>query len=130
MVVYRQAAKYVQWVLTDGSWFLFLSILEGGEKEELVLTPAQMTTNLSIHLRAAGMEYRRYAMHSFQVGEAASHNVEGTAMNVLVEYVGWKPATVARRYVGATASVAAAGGKLSRKTAFESSHGRGAAKNF
>ena len=39
-------------------------------------------------------------------------------MDVLMEYVGWKSATVARRYVGVTASAAAAGTKRSRETAF------------
>ena len=47
-----------------------------------------------------------------------SHNMDGTDMDVLMEYVGWKLAAVARRYVGVTASVAAAGVKRSRETAF------------
>ena len=55
-----------------------------------------MTTSLQAHLQAAGMEYKRYTMHSFRVGGAASHNMDGTAMNVLMEYVGWKSAAVAR----------------------------------
>ncbi|CAM9376086.1 unnamed protein product, partial [Laminaria digitata] len=70
------------------------------------------------HLRAAGMEGKRYTMHSFRVGGAASHNMDGTAMDVLMEYVGWKSATTARRYVGVTASAAVAGAKRSRETAF------------
>ena len=64
------------------------------------------------------MEYKRYTMHSFRVGGAASHSMDGTAMEVLMEYVGWKSAAVARRYVGVTASAAAAGVKRSRETAF------------
>ena len=64
------------------------------------------------------MEYNRYTMHSFRVGGAASHNIDGTAMDFLMEYVGWKSAAVARRYVGVTASAAAAGVKRSRETAF------------
>ena len=63
-----------------------------------------MTTNLHTHLRAAGMEDKRYTIHSFRVGAAASFNMEVTAMDVLMEYVGWKSATVTRRYVGVTAS--------------------------
>ena len=85
---------------------------------ELALTPAQMTTNLQSHLRAAGMDDKRYMMHSFRVAGAASHNIDGTTMYVMMQYVGWKSATVARRYVGATASVAVAGVKRSRETAF------------
>ena len=44
---------------------------------------AQMTTNLQTHLRAAGMEDKLYTMH-FRVGEAASRNMDGTAMDVLM----------------------------------------------
>ena len=58
-----------------------------------------MTSNLQIHLRAAGMDDKRYAMHSFRVEGAATHNMDGTAIGVRTEYVGWKPAPVARRYV-------------------------------
>ena len=47
----------------------------------------------------------------------SSYNMDGTAMDVLMEYVGWKSPTVARRYVRVTASAAAAGVKRSRETA-------------
>ena len=56
VVDYRQAAEYMQWTLAEGSGFLFTSVLEGGEKGELALTRAQMTTNLPIHLREVSME--------------------------------------------------------------------------
>ena len=82
------------------------------------MAAVQMTTSLQAHLRAAGMEHKPYTMHSFRVGGAASHNIDGTAMDFLMEYVGWKSAAVARRYVGVTASAAAAGVKRSRETAF------------
>ena len=118
MVEYQQAAESMQWSLARGSGFLFPSVLEGGEKGYVALTAVQMTTSLQAHLRAAGMEYKRYTMHSFRVGGAASHNMDGTAMEVLMEYVGWKSAAVARRYVGVTASAAAAGVKRYRETAF------------
>jgi len=118
MVEYQQAAESMQWSLAKGSGLLFPSVLEGGEKGGVALTAVQMTTSLQAHLRAAGMEYKRYTMHSFRVGGAASHKMDGTAMGVLIEYVGWKSAVVARRYVGATASAAAAGVKRSRETAF------------
>ena len=91
MVEYQQAAESMQWSLADGSGFLFPSGLEGGEKGELAPTPAQMTTNLQTHLWAAGMEDKRYTMHPLRVGGAASHNMDGTAMDVLMEYVGGSP---------------------------------------
>ncbi|CAM9635092.1 unnamed protein product [Laminaria digitata] len=118
MVEYQQAAESLQWSLAEGSGFLFPSVVESGEKGDLALTPAQMTTNLQTHLRAAGMEGKRYTIHSFRVGGAASHNMDGTAMDVLMKYVGRKSATTARRYVGVTASAAVAGAKCSRETAF------------
>ena len=118
MVEYQQAAESMQWSLAKGSGFLFPSVLEGEEKGDVAPTAVQMTTSLQAHWRAAGMEYKWYTMHSFRVGGAASHNMDGTAIDVLMEYVGWKSAAVARRYVGETASAAAAGVKRSRETAF------------
>ena len=112
----------MKWVLAEGSRLPFPSVLEGGKKGELALTPAQMTTNLTTnlqtHLWAAGMEDKWYTMHSFRVGGATSRNMDGAVMDVLMEYVGWKSGTVARRYVGVTASAATAGMKRSREKAF------------
>ena len=87
MVEYRQASESMQWSLAKGSGFLFPSILKGGEKGEMAFTLAQMT-NCQTHLRAACIEDKRYTMHSFRVGGAASHSMDGTAMGVLMEYVG------------------------------------------
>lgn len=45
--------------------------------------------------------------------------MDGTALDVLVEYIGWKSTSVARRYVGQTASAVRPGAnKRSRDTAF------------
>ena len=44
--------------------------------------------------------------------------MDGTARDVMVEYVGWTSVKVARRYVGITASAAATGVKRSRETVF------------
>ena len=118
MVEYQQAAESRQWSLAEGSGLLFPSVLEGGEKGDVALTAVQMTTSLRTHLRAAGMANKRYTMHSFRVGGAASHHMDGTALDVLMEYVGWKFASVVCRYVGVTAAAAAAGAKHSRETAF------------
>ena len=43
VVEYQQAAESMQWSLAEGSRFPFPSVLEGGKKGELALTPAQMT---------------------------------------------------------------------------------------
>ena len=93
-------------------------MIEGGETEELASTPAKMTANLQTHLRAAVMEDKRYTMLSFRVEEVASRNMDLTAMGVLKEYVGRNCTSLARRYVGVTASAAAAGVKRSHEKAF------------
>ena len=78
-----------------------------------------MITNLQTHLREAGMEDKRHTMHYFRVGRAASHNMDGTTMDPVVEYVGWSPEpSHAEAYSRGTASAAAAGVKRSRETAF------------
>ena len=77
-----------------------------------------MTANLQTHLRAAVMEDKRYTMLSFRVEEVASRNMDLTAMGVLKEYVGRNCTSLARRYVGVTASAAAAGVKRSLEKAF------------
>ena len=88
-------------------------------KGNLALTPAQVTANLRAHLRAAGMKDKRYTLHFFRVGGAASHHMVGATMDVLMEYVGWKSAAVAGRYAGATASASGSrGAKRSRDAAF------------
>ncbi|CAM9837951.1 unnamed protein product, partial [Laminaria digitata] len=93
-----------QWSLAAGSGFLFSSVLEGGAKGDLALTPAQRTTNPQTRLREAGREDKWYTTNSPQVGGAASHDIDDTAMDVLAEYV------------RVTASAAAAGGKRYRET--------------
>ena len=82
------------------------------------LTAVQMTTSLQTHLRAVAMANKRYTMHSFRVGGTARHHIDVTAIDVLMGYVGWKSASVARRYVGVTASAAVAGVKRPHEAAF------------
>ena len=47
--------------------------------------------HLSTHLRAAGMEDKRDAMHSFRVGGAANHTMDATAMDALMNTWGGSP---------------------------------------
>lgn len=102
----------MQWSLARGSEVLFPSAQNGGREGELAMTPTQKTTNLQVH-RAAGMEDKRYTIHSFRTRRAASHNMDGTAMDVLMKYVRRKSANLPRRHVAVTASAAAAGMKRS-----------------
>ena len=71
--------------------FLFTGVLEGTEKGNRALMPAQMTHHLPTHLRAAGMEDQRDAMRSFRVGGAASHIMDATAMDVFMNTWGGSP---------------------------------------
>ena len=121
MIEYRQAAVPMQSALAEGSGFLFRSVLGSGAKGNLAMTPAQITVNLQTHyLRKTDMEDKRYTLRSFRVGGSASHHIDGTAVNVLTEYVGWRSSAVASKYyVGVTASTAASGStKCFRDTAF------------
>lgn len=73
----------MQWALAEGVRVPVAERFRGGEKGELALMPAQAITNLPTHLRAGGMEDKRYTMHFFRAGEAAaSHNMDGTTMGV------------------------------------------------
>ena len=54
--------------------------------------PAQMT-NLQTQLRVSRMEDKRYTMHSIRVGGVTSHGMDGTAMDVLMEYVSSRETT-------------------------------------
>lgn len=47
--------------------------------------------------RRSSIEDKRYKAHSFLVEGAASHSMDGRAMDVVMEYVGWRSATVARQ---------------------------------
>ena len=76
-----------------------------------------MTTDLQTHLREASMKDKGHKIHSFRVGTAASYNMDGTAMDPLMEDVRSKSSTVARRYVRPTASAAAVGVTRSREMA-------------
>lgn len=47
-------------------------------------------------------------MHSFRVGGAVSQTLAGTAVDALMELVGWKTRGIAQRYVGARPSTVGA----------------------
>ena len=106
-----RATEPMQPSLAKGSWFLLPRALEGVLNQELASMSGQMTANLQAHWQAANMEDKRYTMHSLRVGGAASHSMDGTAMDVLMEQGGCKFApSFARRYVGVTASAGCSGG--------------------
>lgn len=59
------------------------------------------------------MEDKRYTMHSFRVGAAASHSMDGAAMgDALMTYAGWKFSAGAHRYVGMTGTRGRGGSKV------------------
>lgn len=68
-----------------------------------------MVLALQSNVAAAGLtEGRNYTMHSFRVGGAVSQTLAGTAVDALMEVVGWKTRGVAQRYVGPHPSVSGA----------------------
>lgn len=67
-----------------GSEFLFPVVQEGGEKANVAISLAQMTSNFPTYLQAASMEDTRDTMHSFRGGRMASHNMDDTAVAVLM----------------------------------------------
>ena len=118
VVEYQQAAESMKWVLAEGSRLPFPSVLEGGKKGELALTPAQVTTNLQTHLRAAGVECNRYTMQAFRVGRSASDNMDGWHGHGYFDGVrGVDTRNCNTQICRVTASAASAEMKRSRETA-------------
>ena len=55
----------------------------------MALTPVRMTTNLQIHLRAAGTgDMKRYIRALFWLGGAASHKMDRTDVGIFMGCVG------------------------------------------
>lgn len=75
--------------LEKGAGFLFPTVKNDGTRGALAMTPAQTTTNLQAYLREAGMVDQRYTLHSFRVEGPASHNMDGTAIDALMEAPLW-----------------------------------------
>lgn len=67
----------------------------------------ETTTSVDTH-SFVGAWHGRYAVHD-RVRGAASRNMDGTTMDIRMEYMGWKSATVSCSYVGVTARAAATG---------------------
>ena len=54
----------MKWELVAGSCLLFPSVPESGDRGNFAYTQLQMTCNLQTHQRAAGVEAKRYTLHS------------------------------------------------------------------
>ena len=68
---------------------MFKSGTEYANMIYVALTPAQMTTNLQIHLRAAGTEdMKQYTVRSFGWEGRGAIKMDRTAMGIFMEYVG------------------------------------------
>lgn len=63
------------------------------------------------------MEDNRYTLHSVRKGAENIHLMDGTVMDVLMEYVGWRSAAIDGGYVGVLAYAATSRGALSAHAA-------------
>ena len=55
-----------------------VGVLESKDKGNLAMIRARITSNLQTYLRAPRMEDKRDRLHSFRVGGAASHHIDGS----------------------------------------------------
>ena len=99
---------------------MFPSVIESGNVIYEALTPAQTTTNLQIHLGAAGTEdTNRYTVRS--PGWEGQRAIRWTVRPWTFQWGTWgdnpQPSHT-QRHIGLTASAAVAGVKRSRQTAF------------
>ena len=99
------------WDLTAGN--LFPVVTAGGDRGNLPLPAARMTTALQAHLRAAGLP-SHFTMRSFRVGGSLSKSLAGTAVDEIMEIGGWKTESVAKCYIEATSSGKVLGSRRTR----------------
>ena len=69
----------------------------------LSLSAARMTANLHIYLRMADLP-NHFTMHSFRVEASLSKSLAGMAVDESMPIGGSKTESVAKSYIGATAS--------------------------
>ena len=81
VTAYISAAQRMGWDLTAGH--LFPVVTAGGDRGNLPLPAARMTTALQAHLRAAGLP-SHFTMHSFRVGGSLSKSLAGTAVDEIM----------------------------------------------
>ena len=85
--------------------YMFPMVEADGSKSSSPWSPDKMSAALQSNMSRAGLaEGRNYSMHSFRVGGAVSQTLAGTAIDALMDFVGWKSRGVAQRYVGARMS--------------------------
>ena len=117
VTAYISAAQRMGWDLNAGH--LFPVVTAGGDRGNLQLPAARMTTALQAHLRAAGLP-SHFTMHSFRVGGFLSKSLAGTAVDEIMQIGGWKTETVAKYYIRATSSEKELGSKRTRDQSYAS----------
>ena len=117
MTAYISAAQRMGWDLTAGH--LFPVVTAGGDRGNLPLPAARVTTALQAHLRAAGLP-SHFTMHSFCVGGSLSKSLAGTTVDEIMQISGWKTESVAKYYIGATSGGKVHGSKRKRGQSYAS----------
>ena len=105
------AAQRIGWDLSTGHLFP-VATAEGG-RGHLSLSAARMTVNRQSYLRMADLP-KHFTMHSFRGGGSLSKSLAGTAVDEIMKIGGWKTASVAKYYIGATSSGRVRGSKKKR----------------
>ena len=85
VMAYISAAHRMGWDLTIGH--LFPEVTVGGDRGNLPLPAARMTTAFPAHLRAAGLP-SHFTMHSLRVGGSLSKSLAGTAVDEIMDIGG------------------------------------------
>lgn len=94
----------VGWAPREG--YLVPQVGSDGSKGRSPWLAQDMSTTLRKFMSKAGLaEGRDYSMHSFRVGGAVSQTLACTAIDALMNSVGWKTRGIAQRYVGPQPSV-------------------------
>ena len=117
VTAYISAAQRMGWDLNAGH--LFPVVTAGGDRGNLPLPPTRMTTALQAHLRAAGLT-DHFTMHSLRVAGSLSKSLAGTAVDEIMQIGGWKTASVAKYYIGATSSEKVLGSNRTRGQSYAS----------
>ena len=114
MQEYFIVTKSVGWNMREG--YLFPEVNADASRGSVQWPAARMTATLQAHIRAGRLQDAggQYTMHSFRVGGAVSQSLAGTAVEALMDFVGWKTKGVAKRYVGSTTQEGGASSKRPR----------------
>lgn len=118
------------WKSNQGPFFAVISTDSDIEDTRglVALSAVAMTARLQKHAKAAGLGDRGFTMYSLRVGAAMSREVYGQDLPSVMAEIGWKSASVARRYMKGAAGMLQGGGASGAAEAVVSQTDRWASK--